>query len=471
MLDPQDRRAVIKSEIDRLADEVGGIVPDDPALLDEVANLIEQPTALRGAFSEEYLELPREVLVSVMKKHQRYFPVEKDGKLLPYFIVIRNGGKEHLETVRLGNEQVIRARFADAAYFIQRDSAYTLEQFLPRLATMTFEKSLGSMLDKVGRVEELVKVISDSLGLSPDERETALRAAHLSKADLATQMVVEMTSLQGEVGRIYALRSSEPEPVAQAIFEHYLPRFAGDLMPESNPGFAVGLSDRLDTIMGLFAAGHKPTGARDPFALRRAAIGLVQLLVTAQLRFDLREALSMVAKLQPIKVDEEQIESSLAFIQARQQALLLEQYPYDAVEAVLAEQGHDPVGAALAVEKLGPWRARDDWPTLLQAYARCVRITRDLGETYKVQPKLFSEEIERDLYKAVQDLPSTEAEQGSMDTFLEKIEILLPLITKYFEDVLVMAEDESIRQNRLGLLQQITHLADGVADFSALEGF
>ncbi len=471
MLDPQERRRVIKDEVDRLALEVGGVVMEDPALLDEVANLVERPTALLGAFDEEFLALPREVLISVMKKHQRYFPVEKGEKLLPYFIAIRNGGEEHLETVRLGNEHVVRARFADAAYFIQRDSALTLEQFLPRLATMTFEKSLGSMIDKVERVEATVEAMSESLALSPDERKTALRAAHLCKADLATQMVVEMTSLQGEVGRIYALRSGEPESVAHAIFEHYLPRYAGDQMPASKAGLTVGLADRLDTLMGLFAAGHKPTGARDPFALRRAAIGLVQLLMANQLRFDLREALQKVARLQPVKVDEEQVESCLAFIRARQQALLLEQYPYDAVEAVLAEQGHDPAGAALAVDMLSPWRARDDWPTLLQAYARCVRITRDLDKTYPVQPKLFSEKVEHDLYKAVQDLPSADVAQGSIDAFLEKIETLLPLITKYFEDVLVMAEDESIRQNRLGQLQQIAHLAHGVADFSALEGF
>jgi glycyl-tRNA synthetase len=366
---------------------------------------------------------------------------------------------------------VIRARFADAAYFVKRDSTQTLDEFTPRLTTLTFEKSLGSMLDKTRRVEALVEIIAPQIGLKGDELAVSIRAAHLCKADLATQMVVEMTSLQGDVGRIYALKGGETEAVAQAIYEHYLPRHAGDQVPQSRPGFAVGLADRLDTLMGLFAAGRKPSGARDPFALRRTAIGLVQMLVEHKQRIDLRQLLAETANQQPIEVNEEHINACLDFIATRQQALLLEEYSHDAVEAVLAGQGHDPAGAASAVSELGAWRQREDWPLLLQAYARCVRITRDLSERYIVDDRLLSEAAEVELHQAVIALESQIDDPGSIEAFLSKIETLLPTITKFFEDVLVMVEDEKVRQNRLGLLQQVSNLAEGVADLSFLEGF
>jgi glycyl-tRNA synthetase len=471
VLDQEQRRALIQEQIDSLAKEVGGTVADDPLLLDEVVDLVERPTALRGSFDPSYLELPRAVLESVMKKHQRYFPIEGKDKLLPYFIAVRNGGMEHLDIVTRGNEHVIHARFADAAYFVERDSALTLEEFLPRLSTLTFEKSLGSMLDKTNRVEALVTPVASPLGLDEEDRKTAQRAAHLCKADLSTQMVVEMTSLQGEVGRIYALNAGESQAVARAIFEHYLPRFAGDQVPQTRPGLAVGLADRLDTLIGLFAAGHTPSGARDPFALRRTAIGLVQMLVEHQQRIDLRQMLTKAAEVQPVRVTEEHIEACLDFIATRQQALLLEDFPYDAVEAVLAEQAHDPAGAAAAVGQFSAWRQREDWPLLLQAYARCVRITRDLTERYAVNTERLREPAEVELYRAVQALESDVADTGSIDAFLQKVEILLPAITTFFDDVLVMAEDAGVRENRLGLLQRIVHLADGVADLSHLEGF
>lgn len=471
LLDQEQRKATIRKAIEHLAKEAGGEIVDDPVLLDEVTHLVERPTALLGSFDVSYLELPRAVLVSVMKKHQRYFPVENKGALLPHFIAIRNGGKEHLETVTRGNEQVIRARFADAAYFIERDSSLTLDEFVTRLSTLTFEKTLGSMLDKTRRVEDLVEVFAPQLGLNADDLQTARRAARLSKADLATQMVVEMTSLQGEVGRIYALRSGESEAVAQAIFGHYLPRHAGDQVPRSLPGFCVGFADRLDTLIGLFAAGHKPSGARDPFALRRTAIGLVQLLVENKQRIDLRQSLAEAAKRQPLKVTQEHLKACLEFITTRQQALLLEEYPHDAVDAVLAGQGYDPTGAVAAVDQLANWRQREDWPLLLQAYARCVRITRDQSQHDEVDSALLSDPAESELYEAYLTLDSKPNDPGSIDAFWSKIETLLPAITKFFEDVLVMVDDVEIRQNRLGLLQKISELAEGVADISLLEGF
>ena len=470
-LDPDDRRSQIQDQVERLARRVGGAVPPDAELLAEVANLVETPTALRGRFDETYLALPRQVLIAVMKKHQRTFPVEKDGRLLPYFIAVRNGGSEGLESVAHGNEQVIRARFADAAYFIRRDLEQPLEAFLPRLSSLTFQTRLGSMFDKSGRIEQLVTRLSDELGLSPEESKTAGRAAHLAKADLATQMVIEMTSLQGEMGREYALRAGETPEVAEAILEHHLPRFPGDRTPSSLAGLTVGLADRLDTLMGLFAIGMQPSGAKDPFALRRAAISLAQMLISHGLRYDLRRGLHRAALGLPLQVEPLAEAECLAFIVGRLRGLLEPNHRYDVVEAALAAQGHDPAGAAQAVEALEAWVARPDWPATLQAYARCVRITRDQEETYPVDPGRLLEPAEKELYAALAAAEATERRPGAVDDFLGALQPMIPAISRFFEDVLVMADDPALRANRLGLLQRLASLSDGVADLSRLEGF
>ncbi|HUT21746.1 MAG TPA: glycine--tRNA ligase subunit beta, partial [Anaerolineae bacterium] len=264
------RREMVRTQAAALAAEVGGVIPDDPALLDEVTNLVELPTALRGDFEPEYLNLPSPILISVMKVHQRYFPVvgapdsERQGELLPHFIAVRSGTDENLPLVRMGNEDVIRARFADAKFFYEHDSREHLAHFLPRLDTLTFQEQLGSMLDKVRRLERLAPRLGEMLGLSPAQLMTVQRAANLCKADLATQMVVEMTSLQGVMGREYARCSGEPEAVAEAIYEHHLPRYADDALPRAMPGIALALADRLDSLVGLFAVGLKPTGTKDP---------------------------------------------------------------------------------------------------------------------------------------------------------------------------------------------------------------
>jgi glycyl-tRNA synthetase len=455
-----------------LAKEVKGVLEGETDLLAEVANLVEKPTALRGEFETKFLALPMPVLISVMKKHQRYFPVEREGALLPYFIAVRNGGEEHLDIVTRGNEQVIRARFADADYFFRRDLEKPLEEYLPRLSTLIFQADLGSMLDKTDRIERLAEMLAETLELKTKERNTAARAAHLAKADLATLMVIEMTSLQGEIGGEYALRSGESAEVAQAIREHYLPRFQGDRMPVSNPGYIVGMADRLDSLMGLFAAGIQPSGASDPFAMRRAAIGLVQLLISRQIRFDLDEGLMMAAGGLPLEASQEHRKSCLDFIVARLQILLRsEGAAHDAVDAVLAAQGRDPAGAAAAVAELDQYRQRKDWDEILQAYARCVRITRDLDVIYSVDTKNLIESAETSLFDGLQAAEKKSRKSGSVGDFFEAFIPMIPEITSFFDEVLVMADDEQLRCNRLGLLQRIVALADGVLDLSKLEGF
>ena len=472
LLDVQERQTEVAAQVRGLADEVGGNIGDDPALLSEVTNLVEAPTALRGAFDESYLQLPREVLISVMKKHQRYFPIIKDEQLLPYFIAVRNGDDRWLDVVIEGNEHVIRARFADAAYFIRKDIEQPLEAYLPKLDLLTFQYKLGSMLDKTRRIVALVDELSEKVGLDAREKALAHRAAELCKADLATNMVVEMTSLQGTMGRYYAYNSDEPEEVALGIFEHYLPRATGDLIPRSRIGLLVGLADRLDTLMGLFAAGLAPTGNKDPFAQRRAALGLVQNLVAWNLDFDVAAALEIAAAHLPLEARPEDKMAVLSFIVERLRNILLDEGDrYDVVDAVLAVQGENPARANQAVKELSAWVGRPDWDQILPAYSRCVRITRDLDRKFEVKEENFVEAPEKELYTALRTAEGADRASGSVDDFLNAFKPMIPAINLFFDRVLVMDDDRRLRENRLGLLQRIADLASEAADLSRLEGF
>ncbi|BAJ62907.1 glycine--tRNA ligase subunit beta [Anaerolinea thermophila] len=474
LLDPEERRASIAEQVQRLMTEAGGVPKLDESLLDEVTQLVEAPTAVLGTFDPAHLKLPAEVLISVMKKHQRYFPVyASTGELLPYFITVRNGDNQYLDIVADGNAQVIGARFADASFFIQEDLKYTLEERLPRLGTLTFQYKLGSMLDKSRRVEALVDKLAPFFGLSQSDLATARRAAYLLKADLVTHMVIEMTSLQGIMGRYYAEHSGEPKGVADAIFEHYLPRFAGDALPETLPGILLSVADRLDTLSGLFAAGLAPSGTKDPFAQRRAALGLVQVLISRQIPFDLRQGLALAAQGLPITASEESQNACLEFIYGRLRTHLMDDYGfrYDVVDAVMAEQAHNPFGAYRAAQALTAWVQRADWNTILPAYARCVRITRDQKEQFAVQPERFVEVEEQALYAALLQAEAAPRQPGSVDDFFAAFLPMIPVINRFFDTVLVMAEDAGVRANRLGLLQRIAALTRGVADFSKLEGF
>jgi glycyl-tRNA synthetase len=474
--DPDRRRTFIARQAQDLAHSVGGHVPEDPELLSEVTHLVEQPNPFLGEFEEKYLSLPTEVLIAVMKEHQRTFPVlDGQGQMLPYFIAVRNGGNEHLNVVRHGNEEVIRARFADAEYFYEEDTKQPLEDFLPRLDTLTFQEELGSVLDKTHRLEELVPNLAPMVNLSLEETESAVQAAHLCKADLATQMVVEHTSLQGVMGREYALNSGEPPQVARAIREHYLPRSAGDELPESKIGLTVGLADRLDSLAGLFAVGLIPTGSADPYGLRRDALGLVQNLLAHQLSFSVGRGLEEAAKLLPVDVTDPALSEALDFVIERLRGTLREAgYAYDVVDAVLVERGDDPYRACEGVEELSRWVERDDWDTILDNYSRCVRITRDYDTQFDLEPQLFQEPAEEELYEAYREARLEITPESSVDELLTAFLPLIDVIDRYFareSGVLVMADDEVVRRNRLAQLQHIAALADGIADLSRLEGF
>jgi len=473
LADMNHRREAIRGQVMKLLESVNASPELDEGLLDEVANLVEAPTALLGSFDPRHLELPDEVLIGVMKKHQRYFPVkDRDGHLMPYFITVRNGGKEHLDIVARGNEEVIGARFDDAAFFMLEDSEQVLDDFIPKLDKLTFHPKLGSMLDKTERIMKLTEWLGDEIGLLKDEKTAALEAARLCKADLATKMVVEMTSLQGIIGSIYAEHAGKEPAVSRAIREHYEPRTAAGQLPDSKPGLVVGLADRLDSLAGLFAAGMAPTGTRDPFGLRRAAIGLSQNLIAHNVDLDLQEALGKAADALPVKMFVGDRAACLEFIQGRLENLLLEEgFRYDAVNAVLAEAGENPALAALNIRELSGWIARKDWDEILTAYSRCVRITRDLEERFEVDRKKLALDAEKHLFDAYQKVRDEVKGSRSVDIFLDSFMWMIPAVNQFFDDVLVMDEDLSIRRNRLALLQDISALADGRADFSELEGF
>ena len=465
--DPEARRALIRSAAADIAAQQGGVWHEDADLLDEVTHLVERPTLFCGRFEDRFLELPTDVLVAVMKKHQRYFPVyAADGSLLPYFIGVRNGDAEHLDTVTAGNEHVLRARFADAAYFYGKDTGQPLSAFLPRLETLTFQVDLGSMLDKVHRLERLTPQVAQLLGLSESETATATRAAVLSKADLATSMVVEMTALQGTMGAHYARLSGESDAVAAALAEQYQP------VSSTPAGLALALADRCDSLLGLFAAGLAPRGSNDPFALRRAALGIIETLIANRTSCDLCRLLRLAGPLLPVTGDDATQEAVLQFIIGRLDGVLRDRgYPASVVRAVLAAQGHDPYAASQAAHELNDALATADWPALLAAYSRCVRITRSLDDTLTLRPDAFHLSAEKALCDAYQSAAAALDGNTSVTRFITALRDLEPVITTFFLDVLVMDEDPARRDNRLALLQGISALPAGIADLSQLEGF
>ncbi|HHJ07442.1 MAG TPA: glycine--tRNA ligase subunit beta, partial [Anaerolineae bacterium] len=457
-LDYEERRANIQAQLKAVAAEVDGLPLEDPALLDEVTNLVEQPTAFLGRFDEKHLQIPAPVLITVMKKHQRYFPViqnsnEQSPPLLPYFIAVRNGGTQHLDKVRAGNEGVLIARYADAAFFFKADSAKKLEEFLPRLDTLTFQEKLGSMLDKAKRLEKLAPQIGAMLNLSDADQQTLKRAAHLCKADLATQMVVEFTGLQGTMGYEYARLSGETEAVASAIREHYQPAGAGDALPQSAPGIALSLANRLDSLIGLSAVGLLPSGSKDPFALRREALGLATILMQKGINFPVRAGLEKAAALIPVDVSAETLEQTAVFAQRRLEGLLREQgFSADVVAAALAERGDNPALAFEAAGDLQKAIAQENWDDLLNAYARCVRLVRKIEEELPVDPNLITEAAEKALYNAWRKTADALTPESRLADVLEMIAAnLIAPINTFFDDVLVMVDDEVVRNNRLAL--------------------
>ncbi|MGC8784346.1 MAG: glycine--tRNA ligase subunit beta [Armatimonadota bacterium] len=488
LYDHRRRREVIREQANRLAEQAGGRILWDDALLDEVTHLVEYPTALLGRFDPTFLSLPEPVLITAMKKHQRFFAlVDTQGKLLPYFVAIRNGDDRHLDVVREGNERVLTARFNDAHFFYERDRQRPLEAFVGELRRIVFQEKLGTMADKTARLTMVVQQMAERAGVDPSLAE---RAATLCKADLATEVVMELPALQGVMGREYALLSGENEAVAQAIAEHYMPRFAGDALPESALGRLLAVCDRVDTLVGYVGALQiVPTGSGDPFGLRRAAQGVVQILATAERMpclWAMVEASVRAYVQQGVTVSEEGLRLLAQIFSQRIEALLEEEgIRYDVVQAVLAEERTEPFAARANAQMLNALPMDRLTPVALAATR--VRNILKTGEAVKLVPvavwqspsewlsqvdvSLFRHEEERLLYEVAlqhwQQIDESAAAFQSGEVFA-LLECFTEPVNRFFDAVLVMAPEEAIRRNRLLLLAGVDALYRYIGDFSRL---
>ncbi|MGH9126188.1 MAG: glycine--tRNA ligase [Acidimicrobiales bacterium] len=466
------RRALIVTQATTLAAVEGGAIDPvgEAALVDEVTNLVENPVVLLGRFDARYLTLPAEVLTVVMKKHQRYLPVrDAAGGLLPSFVFVANGPVA-ADQVRAGNESVLRARYADAAFFFERDLARPLEEFRAGLTTLTFEERAGSMLDRAEHSAVLAAWLGARLGLSSAERATLDRAAFLAKADLATEMVVELSSLAGQMGRIYALRQGETPEVAEAIFESTLPRQAGDRLPASRVGAVLSIADRADALAALFAVGAQPSGSADPYGLRRAASGLVAVILDQQLDIDLRSLFGEAARHQAVAITPAATTDLLEFTRKRlEQRLLDEGHRADLVRAVLvaASLVDRPTRIGGALDELERLLAEDWWRSVAIAYRRCLRIAKGT-KAGAVDTSRLEDKAEVALWKAYQAASAGLAVAGSLESFARAFEPLVCPIDTFFQDVLVMAEDPDLRANRLRLLATLVAPGAGLVDWNTI---
>lgn len=474
IVDQNERCEMIRQQIAEVAAANGGQAEVNEDLLEEVLYLVEYPTALCGKFDEKYLALPAEAVITPMRDHQRYFPVLKDGQLLPLFITIRNGGKEHLETVQHGNERVLRARLEDAQFFFDEDRKKTLEQHGEKLKTVVFQDGLGTIYDKALRLEVLAGYIADAIGANEQDKKDAVRAAKLAKADLVTGMVTEFTELQGVMGREYALLDGETKAVAQAIDEHYMPRFAGDSQPASVAGRIVSLADKIDTIVGTFSRGLIPTGSQDPFALRRQALGIVNMLKEAQYHISLSQLVAKAMELLKIADAGQQakLQNDVAdFMKLRLKNVLADAgIRYDVVDAVFVTVD-DIYGVFLRAQAVNE-AVKQDMEKTIQAFVRTGNIARKAEEVQAaVEANLLAEQVEKDLYKAYEAAASKVEKEVAAQDYAGAIATLSQLaapIDAFFDGVMVMDKDEKIKNNRLGLLKLVDNLVCQVADFSKI---
>lgn len=475
MVDQDVRRRVIKEQIENLAVSRGGTATIDEELLEEVVHLVEYPTALCGSFEEKYLSLPPEAIITPMREHQRYFPVTgKDGKLLPMFITVRNGGTEHIDIVRHGNERVLRARLADARFFFEEDQKISLANRVEKLKSIVFQEGLGTLYDKVLRIERLAAAIGHMLGINQDELTIVNRGAHLSKADLVTGMVCEFTELQGIMGREYARLSGEKPAVTQAIFEHYLPRFAGDILPQTTAGRLISIADKMDNIVATFSRGLIPTGSQDPYALRRQALGIVNILIDANYSVSLTAIAEQAMDLLGI-TDNERRTKLLAdlqeFFRLRIKNVLTdEQLRYDMIDAVLANGGDDVYDTWLRAKAMAIEGGTIAMQKAVQALVRVGNLAKNAGsETIDVG--LFSADAEHALYKAYLNAYTAIEKFESAKNYQGVLNVLAAMaapIDAFFGAVMVMVEDTAIKNNRLALLKAISRLSARTADLTKI---
>lgn len=473
IVDQDERREMIRQGLLAKAAELGGEIWPNPGLLEEINYIVEYPTPLYGRIDEDFLKLPQPAVVTPMRDHQRYYPVHaKDGSLMPYFLTVRNGGTKALENVQIGNERVLRARLDDAKFFFDNDRKKSLEAHREDLKRITYQENMGTLYDKAVRLQALTAAIGEAWGFSEEEKADADRAAYLSKSDLATGMVTEFTEIQGEMGKEYALLDGEKANVAQAIFEQYMPRFAGDILPQQPIGRALSLADKLDNLAATFLRGLIPTGSQDPFALRRQTIGAVNILVDGKIHWDVREGIAKALALLPgtdeaKKTAAGQIEE---FFRQRIRAILLDQgIDYDIIDAVLSGPVDDVYALFLRAQSMKESAVKDE-ADLRQAVTRLANITKG-KDAVSVLPALFADEAEKNLWAAyvAAGLKANEAYQAyDYAAALPALRTLTQPINDYLDKVMVMVDDEAVRTNRISTLKKVLDLFNLWGDFSKL---
>jgi len=484
---PEDRRERVERELEKLATGKGLRVNEDAALSELVVYLNEYPSAILGSFDAAYLELPDEILITVMRDHQKYFAVRRrNGELAPHFLAVINLERDVKGLVRAGHERVLRARFADAKFFWEIDQKCRLADYLPKLASVTFQAKLGSYGDKVERIRALSRWLAEqwfARGIHEARMAAADRAAELAKCDLVTDMVREFTELQGIVGGLYAKAQGEPEEVYWAVYDHYRPTGMDEPTPRNLTGATVSIADKLDTLIGCFAVGLAPTGSSDPFGLRRAGLGIVKIILERKLPVSLVETISAGARglfeyAQKIKVPPEVEKSVFDFLVDRARYVFTERegFAYDEINAVIAAGADDLVDARDRIAAVREIRKTKNFEPLAVSFKRIRKILEKAGseKTWRfpaVRPELFQEEAERRLHaaaaRAAQEAERHKKARGYKDA-LQGIAKLRPEVDEFFDRVLVMAEQEEIRRNRLTLLAELLREFSTIADFSEI---
>ena len=474
MVDQDARRELISKQLHDIAASKNASIVWDDDLLEEINYLVEWPTALCGGFEESYLTLPDAAIITPMKDHQRYFPlVDQDGKLLPMFLTVRNGSDHSIEVVQAGNERVLRARLDDAKFFFNEDRKKPLIDRQDGLTKIVFQEGLGNLADKTERLLKLDRVFGEECGLHEDAAVVLERATELAKTDLTTGMVTEFTELQGVIGKEYALLDGESPEVAEAIFEQYLPRFAGDVLPQTEPGKVLSIIDKVDNIVATFSRGLIPTGSQDPYALRRQTIGILNILLGSEWNISLRPIFKASMELLNVAADkqEELLNQVEEFFTLRLKNIFLDrEIPHHVIDLLLSNNELSVADAEGLVNALLANRI-DENVELVQAYTRMYNLVKDVEYT-GVNSDLLKEDAEKALFEAASKASEASLaawEAGDYSSVVAVPATLVPAINKFFEDVMVMDKDEAIKANRLQLVRLAYSVMAIIGDISALK--
>ena len=479
IVDNSERKARIRLESERLAKSVGGSIQNDEAIIDQVNNLVEYPTPLLGTIKDQYLELPDEVVITPMKDHLRYFPVvDSKNRLMNHFITVRNGDDKYIDIVRKGNEKVLAARLEDAKFFFNEDRKKNLEDYVEDLKTIVFQDKLGTLYDKTIRNMKLSEKICNDLNVGEETLETTKRAAYLSKADLATKLVVEFTELQGVMGKIYAKLSGEPVGVQEAIYEHYLPRFAQDSLPTTTAGVVLAMADKLDTISGLFSIGTKPSGSQDPFGIRRATLGIINIVLEKSLDISIdslvEETLYNYVNVNELKFDYDEVKKSvLDYIETRFIGILQDNnYNINLIKAVMNKNKDlNLLNIKQSLAKLDSIKDSNEFVDAVAAFRRIYQISKG-KEFEKVDPnKDIMEESEKELFNLYSDLKAKNNNLNEIDV-VEAIKVLARFkssIDKFLDSTMVLVDNKLIKNNRLSLISLVLNEFNSVLDFKEIE--